>query len=203
MLKITQSLISSWDRAFSARDEAREDCWKDFLDTLHRVPRPETDAQRDGKIFEAGVYAMADGKPYSLPPNMEQGARKVAQIVKGGSFQLPLSRAFKIGEHDVTLVGVPDVVKAGVIYDVKYRTKGFGSGDVTGKWLGASQHSAYFFLMPEAYEFNYLCSDGIDLYTERYIPRSVMPFEQIAAEFIGSLISIGLFDDYKRYWRLL
>lgn len=204
MIKITQSLIGSWDRVFSCYDEQREEYFAEFTDALRRVRKPDTDAQAEGKIFENVVQALAQGRDVDIPKGMDKGARAVADIVRGGCFQVRMQRELTIGGERYLLEGIADVMKAGTIYDIKKKVKKFSSSSVyvAGTWLSSPQHPAYFFLEPNARELIYLCSDGEDLYTERYLPREVVPFPIIAAEFIGSLKALDLYEEYKKYWTI-
>jgi hypothetical protein len=76
------------------------------------------------------------------------------------------------------------VVKAGVIYDVKFKTKSFGSLDLWGSYRHSAQHSAYLRCLPEAYQFVYLVSDGDDMYTETYDRKNSEPIENIIHHFL-------------------
>ena len=93
-----------------------------------------------------------------------------------------------------------DALKAGIIYDVKFSNKGFGSADLAGKYLDSPQHSTYFYILPEARAFQYLVSDGVDLYTETYTPAQSRPLSEIVDEFIRSLEAMKLLDVYKAKW---
>lgn len=201
--KLTQSLIGAWSRAFTCRDEMREELYQEFLDALDRIKKPDNETQAKGHAFENAVQALAKDEGFSdIPKGMEEGAQKIADIVKGGVFQVYANRDLEINGERYRLEGICDVLKAGTIYDIKYKCKSFGSIDLAGAWLDSVQHSAYFYLFPDAYKFEYLASDGVDLYTERYLPRECTPFKDIAAEFIGSLIALGLFEKYKNNWRI-
>ena len=94
-----------------------------------------------------------------------------------------------------------DALRAGVISDVKFSNKSFGSADLAGKYLDSPQHPAYFFCVPEAYKFQYLVSDGTDLYVETYYPKDCRPFADIADEFLCSLEGDGLIDQYRENWK--
>ena len=58
----------------------------------------------------------------------------------------------------------------------------------------------YFYLVPEAYEFRYLVSDGQDLYVEKYHPDECRDIKDIVAEFLDSITSMGLLPLYKEKW---
>lgn len=204
MLKITQSLISAWDYWQASDGDARDEAFASFLAKLRREPSPDTVNTANGRFFEDAIRAEVEGNPF---PNlrqkgMEDGVVAIASFLHGATFQAHLFRRFSVGPHELLLHGVADAVKAGTIYDIKFKTKSFQSTYLPGTYLNSSQHPAYFFAMPEAREFVYLVSDGRDLYTERYIPSEVTPFPVIAAEFIGGLKALGLFDTYQAFWEV-
>lgn len=96
--------------------------------------------------------------------------------------------------------GILDVLKAGTIYDVKFKSRNFKDVELAGTYLESPQHPMYFYIVPEAREFVYLVSDGSDLYTERYTPDTSRPISDIIGEFILSITSMGLLDTYKEKW---
>lgn len=99
--------------------------------------------------------------------------------------------------------GILDALCAGVISDVKYKQKSFGSLDLAGNYLDSAQHPMYFYIVPEAYEFRYLVSDGTDLYKEVYRRGECRDIAEIITDFISSITSLGLLDEYKRHWLAL
>lgn len=221
---ITQSLISSWNYMMTCREECQEEAYSDFLDTLNRVRKESTPAMQNGIDFENLVYSIANGtfQPRKVPtgksaramgdtvtfetteyPKWYEGANAVATQIKGAQTQVKAYRELTIGETTLLVYGIMDALKAGVIYDVKFSNKSFGSADLAGKYLDSPQHPAYFYLTPEAREFRYLVSDGTDLYTETYRPENCRPFPEIASEFIGSLETLKLLETYKEKWAAL
>ena len=62
---------------------------------------------------------------------------------------------------DVVLYGRLDALKAGTIYDIK-----FSKGYERGKFYSSTQHPTYMLLIPEAQQFSYLVSNGMDVWTE-------------------------------------
>ncbi len=221
---ITQSLVNSWNYMMSCREECQEDAYADFLNVLNRIPKETTPEMQNGIDFENLVYAIANGtfQPRKVPtgetaramgdtvifekteyPKWYKGANAVATIIKGAPVQVKAQRELSLGSMVLLVYGVMDALKAGVIYDVKFSNKGFGSADLAGKYLDSPQHPAYFYIEPEARKFQYLVSDGTDLYTETYTPENSRPFKDVAEEFITSLDSMGLLDIYKEKWTAL
>lgn len=197
---ITHTLLSSWSYVFSCWEDGKEAAYEDFLRTLNRLPPEETEAMRDGRAFEDEVYREAAGLTRHPNPKWESGIKKVAAYIRNAPVQVRVKREIQVDDVTYLVYGILDALKAGVIYDVKYVTKSFGSVDLAGKYLDSSQHPAYFYMVPEAYEFNYLVSDGTDLYKETYTPANTRPIADIISEFIRSIDGMGLLDLYKEKW---
>lgn len=203
MLKITQSLISAWDFWNASTDDTRDEAYASFLAKLRREPSPDTVNTLNGRIFEAAIQEMAEGRTVDLSgKGMEDGVTMIASMLHGATFQVPIFKRFTIGKHELLLHGVADAIKAGTIYDFKLKTKSFHSIYLPGSYLNSSQHSAYLFGVPDARNFIYLVSDGSDLYTEEYRASEVTPFPAIATEFIGGLKALGLWDIYCKNWEV-
>ena len=199
-LLLTQTLIGAWSYAMDAHESAKEDAWGEFMKTLHRIPRESTPELENGILFENEVYSCAAGCERNEHPVWENGIRKVADIVRGSAVQVRLSRPLRAAEEDLLLYGVLDAMKCGTIYDVKFSNRSFGSVDLAGKYMESPQHPAYLYLAPEARDFQYLVSDGEDLYTERYDRKNTRHIGEIAAEFIGFLRAADLMDIYREKW---
>ena len=201
-LKITKTLIESWAYTFSCSEESEDGAMNDFLATLKREIREPTEAMVNGTNFENLCYRMATGEnviketleqgvnPISREsyesrefPKWYDGAKKIADIIRGGQIQVPVSCDLTIAGQNFWLYGICDVVKAGVIYDIKFRTKSLSSDDIYGKYLDCSQHSLYLRALPEASRFEYLVSDGVDLYTEVYTRKDSRPIENHITNF--------------------
>lgn len=219
-LKITKTLIESWAYTFSAFEGYEEDAYEDFLKTLKREPIEDSEAMRSGREFENLCYSIAEGKdvvkdvqlceinPVSGEtfearefPKWYTGAVKVARIIKDGQFQVPVSRDLRLVGQTFWLYGICDVIKAGTIYDIKFRTKSLGSDDIYGKYLDYSQHPIYLAALPEATRFEYLVSDGTDLYTEIYNRENSKPVEEHILNFWSWLSSKpDLMEIYLERW---
>ena len=197
---ITQSLISSWNYMMSCREECQEEAYADFLNTLNRVPKETTPEMQNGIDFENEVYKAAAGVPRTAHPKWEDGINAVATLIKGAPVQVKAQRELTLGSMELLVYGIMDALKAGVIYDVKFSNKGFGSAELAGKYLDSPQHPAYFFIEPDAREFQYLVSDGVDLYTETYTRANSRPFKEIVEEFLTSLDAMNLLGVYKEKW---
>lgn len=200
--EITKSLIEAWSYCYSCYESVSGEAYQEFLSVLRREPRePSPDAQ-NGIDFENDVYALVSGYPKSqfTPDWWERGETLVADELVGAELQVKVRRELSCCGMDFLVVGVLDALRAGVIKDVKFSNKSFASADLQGKYLDCSQHPAYFYLVPEAYRFDYIVSDGEDIYIESYYRETSRPFAEIVAEFIRSLADTGLLDTYKEYW---
>lgn len=172
----------------------------DFLKTLNRKPIEQNEAMANGCEFENEVYKEACGMVRAPHPKWENGIKRVATLIKGAQTQVKAYNELTIGGTDLLVYGVLDALKAGVIFDVKFSNKSFGSAELAGKYLDCSQHPTYFYIVPEAQRFVYLVSDGEDLYTETYTPHNSRPFAEIAKEFLDSLELMNLLETYKEKW---
>jgi len=153
---------------------------------------------QNGIDFENCVYAEAAGRPRGPHAKWEDGIQAVANQIRGAQTQVKASMEIEAGGEKLLLYGILDALKAGVIYDVK-----FSKSYEAGKYLNSAQHPAYFRLIPEAYEFRYLISDGTCLYTEVYRRVPTRPIEGIIAEFLESLRCMGYMETYREKWAAL
>ena len=220
--RITKTLLDSWAYTFDCMEGYEDDAMNDFITTLKREPIGETDAIVNGKIFEKLVQDITEGKKpeeltadwainaanggaiqYGKYPKWYAGAKKIADIVQGGQWQVHVDTDLHVAGRDLWLHGFCDVVKAGVIYDIKFKNKSFGGLDLYGSYRNHSQHSAYLRCLPEAYEFVYLVSDGDELYTEAYNRLNSRPIEEIIAEFFAWLeTKPELLQIYEERWQV-
>lgn len=197
---ITKSLLDSWGYIFECSEGFEEDARASFMSSLLREKVEQTDAMLNGIFFENEVYAQAAGKPRNPNQKWENGIRKVANIIGNAPVQVRCSRELIVSEMTFLVYGILDVLKAGIIYDVKFSNKGLGSVDVYGKYLRSSQHPAYLYIVPEATEFQYLLSDGEDIYIERYTRDNTPFIGDIVSDFISWLKAENLLDTYKEKW---
>lgn len=198
-LLVTQSLLSAWQYQFDCYDY--EEAHADFLRTLRREPNEEpTQAMLDGIEFENEVYAAAKGLPRKPHKKWERGIQQVAAIIRGAAVQVRIQRDIRVDHQNFLLYGIADAVRAGVIYDVKFSSKGFGSREMAGNWLDSPQHPVYMYCVPEAEEFKYVCSDGDDLYTETYSRADTPDIRETLSNFMKYLELERLMDEYRLYW---
>lgn len=197
---ITQSLLNAWNYMFSCREDNEEAAKQDFLQALNRIPIEETKEMVCGKAFEQEVYTAATGLPRTPHPEWEPGIQQIASIIRGAAIQVRQSREIEIAGNVFLVYGILDALKAGTIYDIKFCSKPFKDVELTGKYMESPQHPAYFYIVPEAADFQYLVSDGADLYIERYLRNDTPYIGNAIAEFMQFLDSAGLMDTYKEKW---
>ena len=216
---ITQSLLSSWGYMFNCFEGCEDDAREEFMRALRREKGEPSEAMLKGIAFEKLVYSIADGSfrpgcEMALPcePNsgepMEhrtyppgyQGASQIAEIIKGAPVQVKAQRELTVNGMTFLVYGILDALKAGTIYDVKFKNDSFRSLDLAGNYLDSPQHPAYFYIVPEALEFQYLVSDGSDIYIETYRREDTPFIGDIIGEFIAGIEAMGLLELYKEKW---
>lgn len=200
---ITKSLLSSWAYMFDCREGSEEDAKEAFLFALRREKTEPSDAIQNGIEFENEVYSVVAGAKRAPHHKWENGIQAVASEIKGAALQVRVSREIEVRGMTFFAYGILDALKAGTISDVKFKNKPFKDLELAGTYLNDPQHPMYFYLVPEAHEFQYLVSDGDELYKERYTPEDTRPISSFIAEFIDSISSMGLLDLYKEKWMAL
>ena len=200
---ITQTLLGSYQYLFSVDPEYFEGALADFEATLRRERREPTEAMLNGINFENLVYAKANGISCEPHKKWQEGINLVASVIKGAQIQVKAKRELTVNCTDFLLYGILDGLKAGVIYDVKFLNKGIGGAELAGKYLNSPQHPAYFALIPEANMFQYLVSDGKDIYVETYLREQTESIEKHIQEFMQGIEAMCLLDVYKAHWQAL
>lgn len=199
---MTKTLLEAWQYTFDCYEGYEEDAMADFISTLKREPSEPTEAMLNGSDFEDRAYRLARGETVRSDAKWLPGAKAVADIIRGAQIQVSARRDIQVDGMTFEVMGILDALKAGTIYDVKFLNKSMKDVDLYGKYLDCSQHPAYFYIVPEAHEFQYLVSDGEDLYIETYRRDQSRHISEFIHDFIGSVRSMGLLDLYKEKWRL-
>jgi hypothetical protein len=199
---MTKSLLESWQYVYDCWEGGEEKAQEDFLRTLNREGVEETEAMLNGQAFEDRVHKAMEGETIRSDAKWRTGALAIADILKGAQWQVRFKRDIEVDGMVFELDGILDALKAGVIYDVKFLNKSMNGVDLYGKYLDCSQHPAYFYLVPEAREFQYLVSDGEDVYIETYQREHSRHIGEFIHDFIGSVRGMGLLELYKEKWRL-
>ena len=198
---MTHSLLGSWLYAMKedpfADATTERDPYKEFLDVLNRVPTPTNEAMQNGIDFEETVMSFVRGVP-NLGGRWDDAAEKIASIVRGGQFQYKAKKRVAVAGIDFLLYGRLDVLKAGTIYDIKF-SKSYDRG----KYFGSTQHPLYMELIPEAEKFNYIVSNGTDVWTESYTREETRSIFPVIADFAEWINCNGLWKIYAEKWAAL
>ena len=195
---ITHSLLSSW--LYAMKDNPYEDstterdAYAEFLTVLQREPTPTTEAMQKGIDFENLVTAITEGCN-DISDDWYEAAEKVAQIVKDAPLQVKASREIQVNGITILLYGRLDSLKAGVIRDIKFSTK-----YEKGKYIDSTQHPIYFEIVPEAIRFEYIVSNGREVWTESYTREDTRSIIPIISDFLDWLAAHNLLELYKEKW---
>lgn len=197
-LLITPSLLNSWLYIWNCVDNVRESekdeicledkildtqakAKEDFINTLNRIKTPPNQYMQMGIDYEEECY---------------KGNTDVSPIIKGGAYQIVGMKNETIDGIDFLLYGRLDVLKGGIIYDIKRVMK-----YSVQKYFKSCQHSFYFELFGRAYQFTYLIYDGNRLHTETYYREDCVDIKQVISNFIRWLKENDLFEIYKEKWK--
>lgn len=202
MVHITKTLLDSWQYCFDCHGGLESVAYDEFLKTLRREKSKPNKAMLNGLNFEEIVYRAANGDSIADDIKWRNGALAIADIIRGAQIQVPLSRTINVDGKIYLIEGVLDALRAGVIYDVKFVNKSMDGVDLYGKWFKSSQHPVYFYLVPEATEFQYLASDGDDVYIEVYHPEESVLIADIIHNFIESITQDGLLEVFMERWAI-
>ena len=181
---ITASLLNSWQYAISPENEYGN--LEDFKKVLNKDEFEPTEAILKGFAFEK-----------FMTENYEK--------TKNGCYQVKLSKDITTTTGNYVLYGILDCLKAGKIYDYKYK----GSYDV-GAFYSSYQHPIYFELCPEANEFEYIISNNysdktpkeeLHIYSEIYTRNGTKTdIRVVIDQFINWLKTNGLYALYCEKW---
>ncbi len=207
---ITQSLLSAWLYIFNCYEDNSAQAREDFLKCLRRERAEPSEEMLRGISFEDAVNAYLNGdgeapehyaETYSKRGGEAEEAacvRKVAEIMRGGVYQLTAYKDKRIAGIDFLLMAKCDWVTAGVIKDCKRVTN-----YEPGKYLNSVQHPMYLEVLDKAYRFDYVVCDGSEVYLTDSYTREDMPqtIEQIITQFVDYLKSENLLGTYFEYWK--
>ena len=196
-LLVTPSLLNSWLYIWLSRDNVKESandaiCLEDkqdlemqkaydeFLGTLRREQKPPNENMLRGIQYEEDCY---------------KGLTDASPIIKGGAFQIVGKKNVVVDNVPFLMYGRLDVLKNGIIYDIKRVTR-----YATQKYLHSAQHGFYLDLFQDARQFTYLAFDGNKLHQETYYRGQYKPTEAILSDFIQWLRENNLWDVYASLW---
>jgi len=126
----------------------------------------------------------------------------ISRVIRDGAFQVYVEKPIKVDDMNVTLVGVLDVLKSGVIYDIK-RVNQY---DLQ-KYYTSYQHHIYFELVEDADKFVYLVAAGtnndyVSFYQEEYTREEKIDVSKAISQFYQFLRDNGLWETYKKNWEI-
>lgn len=202
MYLLTHSLLSSWLYAMKSSPyedlTSERDAYGDFLKTLRREPTETTQAMQNGIDFENMVTDIVNGADVDSEEKWYNAASTVAKIVRGGQLQYKAKKRITVSGIPILLYGRLDVLKAGEIIDIK-----FSSGYERGKYFDSTQHPVYLELIPEAYQFTYLITNGSDVWKETYRREETHSMIPTIEYFLSYLKESGLWEEYAKHWEAL
>lgn len=196
---VTHSLLSSW--LYSMRDNPYEDAtterdpYEEFLRVLRREPTETTEAMQNGIEFEDLVTDIIDGRG-DRGHKWWDAAFQIAEELKGAQLQFRASKEIEIDGVTVLLYGRLDALKAGTISDIKF-SKGYDRG----KYIDSTQHPVYLCIVPEAFRFQYIVSNGTDVWHEEYRRDETADITVIIRSFFQWLRANGLMEEYMAHWQ--
>lgn len=165
-IRVTKSLLDAWLFSFRV-----DDGWERFLLTLNRQKTPVTEAMLDGTRYENCLNAVLNGETIPEDHEWRKPILEMAQELRGSQQQVVLFRDTVVDGQPILLHGVLDYLREGHIWDCKM-TKRYHLNKYY--WEYTTQTSMYLALVPEAFDFTYIISDGKYVYRERY-PREIVP----------------------------
>lgn len=191
MTYLTPSFYSSAKYWREIESKPRED----LINLLEHKPIETTPIMQAGIKFEDEVHALT-GNPMlssTLP-----GADKVADIVRGSVWQLPIVTEVKDGNDRIKIVGRCDCVRRDWIYDIKY-SKSYSLG----KYYNSIQHLSYMQAL-NLKKFRYIvCSWSGDVFEEEYFMDHTNKdlLKTRVFELIEWLRGLQLYDIYAAHWQ--
>lgn len=194
---ITPSLLNSWGYMWEFEKNVKETendkvCLEDKIDKI-RVKAKEDFLNALNKIYIDNEY-MKLGREFE--EECYQGKTCLSPIIEGGCNQIVGVKKVTVDGIDFVMYGKLDVLKGGVVYDIK-RVQNYK----TQKYLNSYQHGFYLGLFPRAYKFEYLIYDGVKPHTETYYRGQYIETTKVISMFIKWLKENNLFEIYKEKWR--
>ena len=195
-LRVTKSLLDGWYWSYK-----RDDGYEDFLRTLNREPLQPTKAMLDGTRYENVLNNVLNGESITPEHEWYTPIVEMATELSGSQQQVTLYADSGITYNGVPILlhGVLDYLKAGHIYDCKY-SKTYHLNKYY--WEDTTQTAMYLALVPEAFDFTYIISDGKWVYRERYPRDIVPPIQPTIKQFLSYLEKQNLIEIFERKWML-
>ena len=192
-MRITKTLLDSWLWSYKT-----DDGYEKFLKTLNREKIQPTTKMLTGVQFENVLNNVLNGEYISPDHEWYSAISEMSEELSGSQQQVVLFKEIKVDGVRFLLHGVLDYLKAGVVYDLKF-TKNYHLN----KYFSSTvQHPMYMELVPEARLFEYIISDGKEVFRERYPRDIVEPIEPYIKNFMRFLEKQNLIDTYTEKWRV-
>lgn len=193
-VRVTKSLVDSWLYSFK-----KDNGYEDFLKTLNREKTPPTEQMLAGVAYENMLNNILNGEPLYMDNPYYDALCEMACELQGAAQQVVLFKDVMIGDQPVLLHGVLDYLRESRIWDCKF-TKNYHLNKYF--WEYTSQAAMYLALVPEAYDFTFIATDGKWVYRERYPREIVPPIETTIRQFFTYLKSHGLWEIYEEKWKV-
>ena len=190
--RLTKSLIDAWYYSFIL-----DSGYDTFINVLNRIPIEPNKKMLDGTEFEGCVNSVLNGMTMPEDHKWYKGVMTMAEYLEGSQQQVNLHREITVDGVDFLIHGVLDYLRFGVIYDCK-----FTSNYHLNKYLRSSQHPFYLYLVPEARRFEYVISDGKEVFWEKYPRYIVREPDEIIRDFMRYLDKQNLAETYFKNWEV-
>jgi len=191
-VRVTKSLLDSW--LWSYR---KEDGWEQFLSTLNREKLPPTQAMLDGTRYENMLNNILNGEPLLMENEFYLPLMEMAFELQGSQQQVNLYADTVVDGQPTLLHGVLDYLREGHIWDCKF-SKNYHLNKYL--WEYTTQTGMYLALVPEAFDFTYIITDGKSVFRERYPREIVPPVEYSISQFYKFLKAHRLWDIFNEKW---
>ena len=191
-LRVTQSLLSAWLYVFK-----KDDGYEDFLRALNREKKQPTQAMLDGIQYENCLNSILNGEPLPLDHKWHDPLLEMAVELQGSQQQVVLFKDTEVDGQPILLHGVLDYLREGHIWDCK-----FSKTYHLNKYLDSPQTAMYLSLVPSAFDFTYIISDGTWVYREKYPREIVPPIEPTIKYFLDYLKQHDLYKIFEEKWRV-
>jgi hypothetical protein len=151
----------------------------------------------DGQRFESVLNHVLDGETIPEDHEWYKPITEMAQELWGAAQQVNLYRDTEVDGQKILLHGVLDYLRESRIWDCKF-TKNYRLNKYF--WENTTQTAMYLALVPEAFDFTYIVSDGKYVYRERY-PREIVPNIEVALKhFLKFCEEHRLMDTLIKNW---
>ena len=191
-IRVTKSLLDAWLYSFKV-----DDGWERFLLTLNRQKTPVTEAMLDGTRFENVLNSVLLGEQIPDDHEWKFPITEMAEELCGAQQQVNLYKDTEVDGQRILLHGVLDYLREGHIWDCKM-TKRYHLNKYY--WEYTTQTAMYLALVPEAFDFTYIISDGKWVYREKYQRDIVPPIEPTIKNFMNFCDSHGLRKTLEEKW---